>query len=534
MNGSFNGQILVDKLAKLNNSQQSIETLSHWCIFHRNKAKQVVETWERQFHCAPRDRRVSFLYLANDILQNSRRKGMEFISEFWRVLPGALNDVLNNGGEFGRNTVKRLVAIWEERKVFGSRGQILKEELLGRNLENRNRDGKGISYKLKQPGGELLENLISSYEHINSVPVDEETLFGKCQVAISFIDKVDKDYGNNLTPGNGNGSIVGELQMHHGILRECIEQLKAAESSRTTLISLLREALHEQELKIEQVRNQLQVAQSRYEQADIICQKLPAYNIAPPPTDHQNFQESSSVLQESAALTGEKPQTTTATYTPEAPLINPSNLSHHPEAAEDRKTAAAAVVAKLAASTSSAQMLSYVLSSLASEGVITQQPKEEHPPDNKRPKLENAVPSYVPSHPQPPLPLPPFQHPDALQPPPQPPQSSPPPVGHSSPIVQQQAPPPPASLPPLQPPPPPPPPLPATSTTQFMQNAAGSMTCVPYGYGSSPPFPLPGYPMVGGMPPFPIPPNMFLTSLYRTVVAVSLASPRPCRRLRLP
>lgn len=258
------------------------------------------------------------------------------------------------------------------------------------------------------------------------------------------------------------------------------------------------------------VSNYFQVAQSRYEQADIICQKLPAYNIAPPPTDHQNFQESSSVLQESAALTSEKPQTTTAMYTPEAPLINPSNLSHHPEAAEDRKTAAAAVAAKLAASTSSAQMLSYVLSSLASEGVITQQPKEEHPPDNKRPKLETTVPSYVPSHPQPLLPLPPFQHPDALQPPPQPSRSSPPPVGHSSPIVQQQVPPPPASLPPLQPPPPPSlPPLPAATTTQFMQNAAGSMTGVPYGYGSSPPFPLPGYPMVGGMPPFPIPPNMF-------------------------
>ncbi|URE38886.1 hypothetical protein MUK42_37640, partial [Musa troglodytarum] len=84
--------------------------LSHWCIFHRNKAKQVVETWQRQFYCAPRDQRICFLYLANDILQNSRRKGLEFINEFWKVLPGALNDVFNNGGEFGRNTVIRLVS----------------------------------------------------------------------------------------------------------------------------------------------------------------------------------------------------------------------------------------------------------------------------------------------------------------------------------------------------------------------------------------------------------------------------------------
>nr|DAD30476.1 TPA_asm: hypothetical protein HUJ06_009327 [Nelumbo nucifera] len=31
MNGTFNGQILVEKLAKLNNSQQSIESI-HMCF----------------------------------------------------------------------------------------------------------------------------------------------------------------------------------------------------------------------------------------------------------------------------------------------------------------------------------------------------------------------------------------------------------------------------------------------------------------------------------------------------------------------
>lgn len=64
-----------------------------------NKAKQVVETWDRQFHCAPREQRLAFLYLANDILQNSRRKGVEFVAEFWKVLPDALRNVMENGDE---------------------------------------------------------------------------------------------------------------------------------------------------------------------------------------------------------------------------------------------------------------------------------------------------------------------------------------------------------------------------------------------------------------------------------------------------
>jgi regulator of Ty1 transposition protein 103 len=70
-----------------------------------------VDTWGKQFHCAPREQRIAFLYLANDILQNSRRKGVEFIDEFWRVLPAALTDVLRKGGESGHNAVHRLVSI---------------------------------------------------------------------------------------------------------------------------------------------------------------------------------------------------------------------------------------------------------------------------------------------------------------------------------------------------------------------------------------------------------------------------------------
>lgn len=41
------------------------------------------------------------------------------------------------------------ISIWEERKVFGSRGQILKEELVGRQSENNSsRNGRHLGLKL--------------------------------------------------------------------------------------------------------------------------------------------------------------------------------------------------------------------------------------------------------------------------------------------------------------------------------------------------------------------------------------------------
>lgn len=72
----------------------------------------MVQTWERAFHDAPREQRVPFLYLANDILQNSRRKGGEFVTEFWKVLSGALRDVMEHGDDSGRAAVYRLVSLY--------------------------------------------------------------------------------------------------------------------------------------------------------------------------------------------------------------------------------------------------------------------------------------------------------------------------------------------------------------------------------------------------------------------------------------
>lgn len=72
--GTFNGNTFRDKLGGLNSTQASIETLSNWCCFYRKQAPAVVTCWDAEYTRAPPPRRLVMLYLANDILQNSRRK----------------------------------------------------------------------------------------------------------------------------------------------------------------------------------------------------------------------------------------------------------------------------------------------------------------------------------------------------------------------------------------------------------------------------------------------------------------------------
>ncbi|KAL6319533.1 hypothetical protein AAG906_014209 [Vitis piasezkii] len=494
MNGIFNEQILVEKLAKLNSSQKSIETLSHWCIFHRKRAKQVVETWERQFHCSLREQRLSFLYLANDILQNSRRNGLEFVGEFWKVLPNALRDVVESGDDFGKNAVLRLINIWDERKVFGSRGQILKEELMGKTVENNDKNNnnnsysKNLSFRHKHPFQAAVEKIISSYENVYGSPVDEETLLSKCRSAIGCIEKAEKEIGGDYSSGQFNGSkYVEELQGQHDILTECIEQLRTAESSRASLVSHLKEALQEQEFKLDQVHNQLQVAESQSAHISSIRQQLLNCNRGHMTAEQRDVnahaEAPSTFTPETPATGGDKEQSAPVMYTREESFTGKSSSRFEED---PRKSAAAAVAAKLAASTSSAQMLSYVFSSLASESADGN-PKEESPdalPFEKRPKLENLPFSYFPpQHSQQP-PLPPFPHPDSLQnkatatsqmPPQQPPHQLSPQVSHPDLAMHQAA-------------PPPLPTLPQLATPPFMQTA-GSMIGAPYNY--TPPLPPP-------------------------------------------
>ncbi|XP_057491370.1 uncharacterized protein LOC130777102 [Actinidia eriantha] len=412
MGSTFNPQILAEKLSKFNRSQQSIETLSHWFIFHMNMAKQVVETLDKQFHYSPHEQQLAFLYLANDILQNNRRKGSEFVSKFWKVLPNALRDVIENGDEFGRNAALRLISIWEERKVFGSRGKILKEELTRRPIENSNRNGKDSGFKLRHSAGNALDQITSCYQVLYSGQLDEDAILKKCRNAISCIEKVDKEIGDDHNPGmscmwalfNGSG-IMEELQGQNAILKDCIEYLTTVESSRTNLVSHLRDALQEQitfnhtqsSICMLSFHGLFQDAQPQSEQVDNLCRRLLNTNVQL--LAEQSMKETRTSKTPHSFITGNGEQSAPVMYTRMVPLAE--------KPGEDPKAAAAAMAAKLTASTASAQMLSYVLSSLASEGVIGNPIKEYFRdfPSEKRTRLDNDHHSFKvpPRNSQPPF-----------------------------------------------------------------------------------------------------------------------------------
>ncbi|CAM0151290.1 unnamed protein product [Urochloa decumbens] len=341
--GSFSEQRLVEKLNKLNNSAASIQTLSQWCIFHRKRAKRVVDTWEKQFNSSTKDKKVSFLYLSNDILQNSKRKGGDFVNEFWRVLPRSLKHVYENGGEDGKKVVARLIGIWDERKVFGTRIESLRDDILGDSppiLDNNGnssnpssnpsnskapRKDSGTIVKKLTVGG-VPEKIVTAYQSVLDQHFDEDTALNKCKSTVDVLGRINKDIGDASTIGNQPAStLISDLQEQEMTLKQCIEQLEKVDAARISLINQLKEALSEQEAKSVVLRNQLQVARAEAERAIQLRQQL---GVRSTPPQSQPLNPATSVPPTVSAVGDESKRTAAAMADKLASLSAPvlSNL----------------------------------------------------------------------------------------------------------------------------------------------------------------------------------------------------------------
>jgi regulator of Ty1 transposition protein 103 len=95
--------------------------VSSFCIFYSKDARGVVQIWEQEFYKAQPERKLALLYLANHILQEGRKKGMAFQEEFFKVLPKAISHMAKHSDDKAKRSLTRIVTVWEERRVFGTR-----------------------------------------------------------------------------------------------------------------------------------------------------------------------------------------------------------------------------------------------------------------------------------------------------------------------------------------------------------------------------------------------------------------------------
>ncbi|KAL0295074.1 UNVERIFIED_CONTAM: hypothetical protein Scaly_3110700 [Sesamum calycinum] len=234
--------------------------LSAWCILHHKKADQIIATWDRHIRCPEVVQKVPLLFLANDILPSNKTEVNRFITRFWKILPSALKEIVENGKVDERKAVFRLIRIWEREKVFGSLSQSLKDILLGEgspplldlgrkcygSVTITKRDEQSIRTKLSIGGS--AEKIVSAFESVLHKHVNEDKEMRECKSAVHHVKKLEKHVDKALKKAKDSlrNTFTKRLKEEEENLEKSIDKLRSFEANRVVLVFQLQDALREQ------------------------------------------------------------------------------------------------------------------------------------------------------------------------------------------------------------------------------------------------------------------------------------------------
>ncbi|XP_030033006.1 uncharacterized protein LOC115449358 isoform X3 [Manduca sexta] len=111
----FNTLTFEKKLMQLKDTQESIQSLSSWCLRQRTHHKKIVSSWLNVLKRVKVEQRLVLFYLANDVIQYSKRKNYEFVESWGLNLQKATPLVRDDKV---RPKILRIFKIWEQRSVY--------------------------------------------------------------------------------------------------------------------------------------------------------------------------------------------------------------------------------------------------------------------------------------------------------------------------------------------------------------------------------------------------------------------------------
>jgi len=115
----FSESSLALKLGELNASAPSIQGVSLWLIHHRKHYQTSVKVWYKELGNTKNDRKLTMLYLANDVVQNAKKKYPEIPKEFGKVMKAVFCHLAAlDLGQKTEGSLERLLKIWRERQIF--------------------------------------------------------------------------------------------------------------------------------------------------------------------------------------------------------------------------------------------------------------------------------------------------------------------------------------------------------------------------------------------------------------------------------
>lgn len=135
---SFSEANFNKKLESLQETQDSIVSISQWVLFHQRHSKDLANLWANFVlqKAINSQKKLSLLYLCNDVVQQAKhRRKPEFIKAFATTIPRVLKATYCSLDAKIKPKVERLVRVWEERAVFSKEDLELMRKAINESTE---------------------------------------------------------------------------------------------------------------------------------------------------------------------------------------------------------------------------------------------------------------------------------------------------------------------------------------------------------------------------------------------------------------
>ncbi|KAK9467803.1 RNA polymerase II-binding domain-containing protein [Lipomyces arxii] len=115
----YSEDVVISKLSSVNETQESIVSISQWILFHRRHAAQTVKTWSKALADASNHRKLALIYLANEVVQQSRaRKKEEFLNAFAPTIAETIENAYRLCPPELQAKIRRVTEVWRQRTIF--------------------------------------------------------------------------------------------------------------------------------------------------------------------------------------------------------------------------------------------------------------------------------------------------------------------------------------------------------------------------------------------------------------------------------
>ncbi|KAG6282643.1 hypothetical protein E4U46_008106 [Claviceps purpurea] len=116
---AYNDDSVLARLSSLNESHDSIATAAQWIMFHRRHADRTVQLWMQRLKDSSSTKRLTLMYLANEVVQQSRiRHKEDFVIAFGPVVAEATSLAYKGAPADIQAKLRRVVDVWRDRSIF--------------------------------------------------------------------------------------------------------------------------------------------------------------------------------------------------------------------------------------------------------------------------------------------------------------------------------------------------------------------------------------------------------------------------------